>query len=250
MIPENGEAITDVLFALAWIRSDSVKRDFSLWADKRPEWAHAVRWDLAKIPRYAGWEVDKDGATRELMTPHCHLLLPSEEQESGDVPCRIPLNQQCPKCRSAMSWLFDFSLLPSAVLQPFGNAPTKVLCCFHCSVFEPFYASYLNPGDPVYLHSGCSHFDDLADYPPSMRRLADKVVSPFSLAGCFPVEDTTALGGIPAWVQQPDFLLCHSCKRSMKFLAQFDGSGMKEEGTFYSFYCPDCSISAVNYQQT
>jgi len=38
----------------------------------------------------------------------------------------------------------------------------------------------------------------------------------------------------------------------MKFLAQFDNGPMTppEEGIYYSFYCPDCRIAAVNYQQT
>lgn len=54
------------------------------------------------------------------------------------------------------------------------------------------------------------------------------------------------------WLQDAPYPRCPECQQVMKFLAQFDDGSMTppEEGIYYSFYCSDCPIAAVNYQQT
>jgi len=75
---------------------------------------------------------------------------------------------------------------------------------------------------------------------------------PFAATEPFGIEDATSLGGGPMWLQDAPYPRCPECQQVMKFLAQFDDGSMTppEEGIYYSFYCSDCPIAAVNYQQT
>jgi len=76
--------------------------------------------------------------------------------------------------------------------------------------------------------------------------------APFAATEPVGVDDATSLGGGPMWLQDSQYPRCPECQQVMKFLAQFDNGPMTppEEGIYYSFYCPDCRIAAVNYQQT
>jgi hypothetical protein len=71
-------------------------------------------------------------------------------------------------------------------------------------------------------------------------------------------ENLNRVGGEPTWIQSAEFPTCPGCRRTMRFLLQFDslhieggpswlwGSG----GILYAFWCDRCSLSATLWQCT
>jgi hypothetical protein len=64
------------------------------------------------------------------------------------------------------------------------------------------------------------------------------------------LNDASTLGGIPMWLQHTEFPRCIECGRFMTFLAQHDNGPLRDEGIYYVFFCAQCHVAAVTYQQT
>jgi hypothetical protein len=90
------------------------------------------------------------------------------------------------------------------------------------------------------------------ELPPRERYVArEETVCPaFASANVFEIDDATTIGGVPMWLQHADYPRCPRCAERMRFLAQHDNSAIRGEGLYYAFYCPNCRILAVTYQQT
>jgi hypothetical protein len=60
------------------------------------------------------------------------------------------------------------------------------------------------------------------------------------------------LGGLPSWIQNPDFPVCPRCDTMMCFLGQVDSGNEFPgwEGMLYAFLDLECGIAATCYQQT
>jgi hypothetical protein len=72
----------------------------------------------------------------------------------------------------------------------------------------------------------------------------------FASANTFGLDDATAIGGIPMWLQDSEYPYCPACAERMIFVAQHDNAATRAEGLYYAFFCATCHIAAVNYQQT
>jgi len=248
----NGAAMTDVVFALAWFRTSSVMRDFKHWITVKPGWVSLLRWDISKIPLFAGWEVGQTGEIIELIHATCYPLLTLPESESTEVSCRAETDKPCEACGKSLSWLFDFgSVAESFWVKTYGNAPQRILFCDRCSLFAPFYSTYDQEGGASFLHAESAHLEPLEERPAQQRFINYSPLPTFALTKAFVIDDSTSVGGIPSWLQNPDYPKCIKCGESMRFIAQFDcGSLPHEEGMFYAFYCEGCRVTAVNFQQT
>lgn len=248
----NGSAMTDVVFALAWFRTPSVMSNFMHWIIQMPGWTSPLRWKISDIPRFAGWEVGPTGKLRELIHHTCYPLVAFGDSESTEVSCRVETDKPCSACGKSLSWLFDFgSVLPPFWAKTYGNAPQRILFCSRCSIFAPFYSTYDQEGDASFLHADNAHLEPLEERPAQRRFINYSPLPTFALTKAFVIDDATSIGGIPSWLQNPDYPKCIKCGESMRFIAQFDcGSLPHEEGMFYAFYCEGCRVTVVNFQQT
>jgi hypothetical protein len=63
--------------------------------------------------------------------------------------------------------------------------------------------------------------------------------------------DPNRLGGLPEWVQYPEYPTCPDCGRSLRFVAQLDADEHGGwEGLIYAFLCAECRVAATVQQQT
>jgi hypothetical protein len=59
------------------------------------------------------------------------------------------------------------------------------------------------------------------------------------------------IGGLPAWVQDPEYPKCPDCQEAMSFIAQIDNAAFAScEGIYSGFLCSNCMMTATTYQQT
>lgn len=252
-----GLELNHLLLALAWTRGEPALCAFLRWRKTSPAWASGLYVPLEDYLHHAGWALDANGERRNLVSLSCHRITPSTDAstERFAVPCRKEVDKHCPACGGSLAWLFDFINLPDEFFSgDRTNAPRRVLCCLDCACFCPAVFSRYQPDGTVELHSA-TNFEAKESFggrPPSIRELVLAPLPPFSASEPFGIDDATTLGGVPMWLQDAQHPRCPECQNVMKFLAQFDSSSMKppEEGIYYSFFCPDCRIAAVNYQQT
>jgi hypothetical protein len=249
--------LNHLLLALAWTRSERAHEAFLEWRALSPDWTSRLHVPVEDYLHAAGWSLDEQGERRELISLSCHLILkkPMDSEPELAVPCRIPVETKCPACGGTLSWLFDFSALPPRFFS--GDrvgAPRKVLCCLNCACFSPVFSRYLSDGSCV-LHPATAA-PEVAPTPGTYTscqcRLSLPAFPPFAAANPFRLDDASSLGGIPMWLQDSEFPRCPDCAKPMQFLAQFCNLAMPkpEEGFYYSFFCRDCQVASVNYQQT
>ncbi|MGE4207192.1 MAG: hypothetical protein AB7J86_41430 [Vulcanimicrobiota bacterium] len=222
--------LNHALAALAWTRGDVATAAFSRWRDQRPQWAEAFYVPPEAYPTEAGWCLGPDGARKELFSPDCYLLVPTEAEAT--VHCRVPLASSCPGCSTTLEWLFDFSGLP--------DGPQNVLHCPVCSAFGRFFSRGAAV-HPATEYSGLER-DEAGNQ--SSRR--PERLPAFAITEPFGLPDASALGGAPGWIQDAQYPNCPECGQWMGYVAQLDDG----DGRYYAFFCNDCRVSAVNYQQT
>ncbi len=245
-------ALNHLLLALAWTRSSVAVEAFHKWNEYPPRWASKLHVPPAQYLHSAGYCLDEYGHRRDLVSQRAFRLKLTAIPPDESVPCRNPVEDQCPSCKGPLSYLFDFTQLASTYFsEELFEAPRKVLCCLNCSCYGVVFASYREDGTAEWLAD-----DRMLDVPydgagdACLRTLDNSFWPPFACAEPYSVSDATTLGGIPMWLQDAAYPLCVRCKRVMSFLAQHDNGPLHEEGIYYAFFCATCRVSAVSYQQT
>ncbi len=234
--------------AIAWTRSDLALASFREWNQNPPGWAARLHVAAGAYAPDAGWSLDAKGGRLDLISLSCHRLRAVEAGAPGAIACRSPSEQICPGCASRAAVLFDFTNIQANVPD---CATVQVMCCPYCSRFAASFVQYDDRGSWEWVAPQVTAprtFDVMFE----TRFVAREAVEcpPFAGANVFELDDATAIGGVPMWVQDADYPFCPSCAGQMRFLAQHDNGAIQDEGVFYAFFCSACHISAVNYQQT
>lgn len=252
----DGVQLNHLLLALAWTRGETAQQAFLEWKTLPPAWAARLQVPVEGYLHGAGWALDDDGKRRELISLSCHRIAkkPPLSEPSLAVPCRVPMASNCPACGSVLSWLFDFSALPPRFFAgDREGAPRKLLCCLNCACPSPVFSHYSPAGDAQW-HPGTvsSESDPFEPRSECLCQLSSAPFPPFATAHPFRLDDASTLGGLPMWLQDPEYPRCPDCAKPMRFLAQFDNLAMPqaEEGIYYAFFCRACQVAAVSYQQT
>lgn len=250
LLDKDADSVTvnHLVLCVAWTRSSEAVASFCGWTQNPPRWSSLLNVDLADYPPFANWSLDAEGERIDLTISRCRRMLPAAATTLGSIACRAPSELSCPYCAAPASILFDFENVP-AVLP--NNAPVKILCCLSCSMFAPTFVRYSHDGSFDWLGSETTTPRSF-DCPFEIRyvTLESEDCPPFASANVFELDDASAIGGVPMWLQEADYPRCPRCSQRMVFLAQHDNTAIKEEGLHYAFFCPTCRISAVGYQQT
>lgn len=246
---ENGRYIG---LCLAWTRTRTAYEAFRKWLATSAPWPGANARQLGFFMQDAGWTIAKDETRQELISGPCHLLEGLEGDEgSVPVPCREPAGRDCPSCSNELGWLFDLRAVPEALLPWRGEKlPKRVLYCPLCSCYDAVFSTYQEDGSAEW-HEANGGGEGSCDPPqPVLRHLSHGEPSLFVVSNPFDQKDAGSIGGAPMWVQDADYPSCPDCDCTMRFLAQFDNGPLGEEGVYYAFYCGNCHVAGVNYQQT
>lgn len=247
-------ALNQLLLALVWTRSDTALRKFRNWSQNAPQWADSLRLRPEEYLPFAGWCLDEAGIRRDLISLDCFRLVGPINSTGANVICRQTLSDKCPSCSGPQSLLFDFTATNEHHFAgALAEAPRRVLCCLHCSCRGPVFTRYHADGtshwlSPLKPNEFAYREGDGPE--PCFRMLEAVPIPPFAYAEPFGLEDASTLGGIPMWLQDAEFPRCIECGRLMTFLAQHDNGPLGEEGIYYAFFCADCRVAGVTYQQT
>lgn len=246
-----------ILQALAWIGDDTVVAQFASWRSNPPSWRSAVNFSPDEYPHTAGWELDPSGRRRNL-TARAALPLVSAKKAAPPVHVMQPASKRCPWCRSRLTRLFHLDARdPRLAFLGIDRVALELTTCTWCvSIEGPLFMKLDAKGAPTW-HPANRRLDSRTpapDEPSTSRTLvaAAETAGPLRAAVPFLKTTYTQLGGLPAWVQNTEYLRCPGCAQTMPFVAQLARDEVAEdaEGMFYAFYCAPCAITGTVYQQT
>lgn len=249
--------LNQILSCLAWNQSEVAIAAFMDWSRNPPDWGSNLNVAAIDYSVYGGWAINKTGGPIRLFEEACYRIPVETGPSDASLCCRMPSEKPCISCDGKLSRLFDFRNLNESRLRAIfsgdrSNAPKVFETCLHCSLGGTVFERYKDDKATTRLHPLTKYDFQISsdEIRPIYRSIANEASSPYAAAEPFLLDDASSIGGMPSWLQDADFPRCIDCDEFMLFFGQHDNGSVAEEGIYYAFFCPQCEIFAVNYQQT
>jgi hypothetical protein len=250
-----------LLCAVAWAGNEVVQRQFAVWRDEPPVWWSSLLVPLETYAQQAGWALTADGGRKNLFFDACYTLARVDDHSvpGDDAPVRVALTQdaQCRWCGRQLTTLFDINTAHAPLnFPPVMDERLRFPMCDRCSSYGIMYFDLAADGSSTWSRNNerpeFINMDEWDRLPENKMRLGVARRSPYEANQFVMEEGMSQIGGHPAWIQDAEYPPCPTCGDLMLFIAQLQTKDLEEfsEGTTYCFLCPDCRITAVNYQQT
>lgn len=227
--------------ALAWMADPSARVAL---AEQGPEKAF---WSALA----AGWAFGEEWAS-PLHHQSCYRL--QRGRALSPVAAVVASDERCGGCGDPMTVLLDIDLSDDRVDFE-ADGRLCITTCERCVAWGTVFATVDTDGGgqwsdhsvrPTSIHDMPSH------EPREPLGLGDERPRPFS-GLAFDTQGTSQLGGVPVWVQNPDYPTCPACGGLMPYVGQVNMADTGEEwgqGTIYAFWSRGCGLAATVYQQT
>ncbi|MDX2107909.1 MAG: hypothetical protein SFY67_16020 [Candidatus Melainabacteria bacterium] len=204
------------LYALAFCGDDFAVKQFAEWRKHLPPWIREEYTAIEIFTRDAGWELDEDEQKRLLYDPNCFAITVYHDD-------KLDTGLLCQRCNRAMLSI-EF---PDDKVGGRNHIPFCDLCNGRERIETP---KWIKKSPSI---GG------------TLRLKIDKNLrDPFFSLSQFYRSSYSQIGGIPCWIQDPEYPSCSKCARTMIFHAQinaFDLVGAKIWDTmYYVFYCEFC----------
>ncbi len=256
-----GQTLSSVIESLAWIGDEVVQAKFSGWQGKLSLPYHAT---IDEYTREAGWELDKTGQHRDLFHQQWRQLLPIKQPDqpatSATASAGALHDEPCHWCGLPMAYIIDLNLRdPHLAFLGLPGERLRIPFCEWCTLGTILYSDVDFSG-PVHWSAANKSSSDTGKPGDQYKLFWQEVRYTFGPLSDNPYEPlttsvlaTTYLGGLPQWIQTPEYPVCPDCQQSMRCLGQFDPGDIMQggdEGYNYAFLCADCGKAAVCHQQT
>lgn len=245
------DATTRLVHVLAQTRGAVAEDAFRRWTQSPPPVPDFDPFDrgVATLVRDGGWELAADGA-RELCGAAAYRLVPEKGDDRAEGTC--------PWCAGSLWVALDVDTADPKVADALAHTGwqgrLRIVTCHLCSAYGTAYCEVTQDGGatwsahnerPEYLPEGI--FGELPQVrcTPGERRPTPHHASAWEGEG-------STLGGSPDWIQDPDYLTCPKCGKSMDYVGLVNGADLYEygEGAHYLHLHAPCGMAAVNYQQS
>lgn len=248
------EDANDIQNALAMIGDEKVLEAF-IELEKNPrEWRKKLYVNPSIYAYEGGWTFDEKGEKINLTYDDCYILEKSDRKDDA-IKVGHPLLETCEKCGGK---IFDILTLDGndERLKFLGiDGKIKAKVCPDCVMMsDSYFCKYTINSESEILpnEEGADESyikeEDIEKFKNNEFVLSQKKVNPFF--GC-DEETFNTIGGMPNWVQDPTYLTCPVCGKTMKYFAQLHWTHfVGGEGTLYFEICKDCNIIGMLHQQT
>ena len=225
------------------------------------EWRKRLYVDPSVYAQGGGWTFDETGKRQSLIFSECFPLEEESDESQAAIIGRLR-SENCPDCHTKMVDLLVLNGRDPR-LQFLGiDGIFTATCCPNCvSYSEGVFSRFTLEGGSEPIQND-SQFEDFG----YRHRLTKEELQCFidnsaklglsqHSAPIFYGSDSDILntiGGFAGWVQDPDYIACPDCGKSMRYLAQLHWDTLIEgmEGTLFIEVCTDCHTAAVVHQQT
>lgn len=249
-----------ILATLAWIGGPEMTALFASWRKEPPAWAKALGMTPISPPLDGGWILKDAGGHTNLYHDTCYRLI--RGAPGADVPIIVNelADERC-QCGSLYSDLLCMNMDDPRLAFMGRTGVLRVRHCIACVVShwgrtfcrvdglggcEPFVVGGID------RDRGWGFADDELVCPQAY--VLDTLPAPITYAGhnTLPVEYMT-VGGLPGWIQEPEYLRCPECGALMTYFAQMEWEKilpLNAEGIVYMQICDNCNIVGLAHQQT
>lgn len=211
------------------------------------------------------WEGGREldgGAFRLLRHDECYPIV---FDAAPDSPLRVtkPSGETC-ACGCQIIDFLTLDLDDPRLAFLGGKGTLRFRFCFSCLVTN-YFELYFRVGSD----GSCVPYEELDREPGrdfSEEEMAEFAANTLGMAAS-PVHPAyayatgylndgfglSAIGGMPGWVQEPEYLPCPHCGKTMTFIAQLAYSlipGEDDLAIMYFHLCKECGVAGVNTQQT
>lgn len=265
---------------------DRLDVDRGLLATQLPEVMRQVQARCSNVEHFAdaladvGYEVDGDAYQQLYPDRVLHLAFPLDDPDA--LPTAVPGMPAgfrsashptwtlpelgapryrfggrgattCDRCGDVIDHLLTLSPIPDG-LGIRGLTQLEIAVCLSCWAEE---------GEESYQHDVQGRPHDLPHRDPAhdhkWRQVESLPETTVGLAALGPrwrwqawdhSENLNRLGGLPFWVQYPEYQPCPLCDRSMHFLLQLNLDEITSDGLGYVLWCNLCKVSHFRQQQT
>ncbi|WP_220200112.1 hypothetical protein [Ktedonospora formicarum] len=253
------------LTALAWIRDEVAVETFRAWRLTPPIWYQSTDRPIESFTRYAGWEFTTEGAVRDLYFHDGYELLSHglvEEEQAGSMKVFQKIDQTCCWCGRPMVTGLDIDQSEDKLSFLTTHIPRlRFLFCINCSVQENIFSNLTDGGWSK--HTPHPPYPLNPHYWEGMEECTLQAREHVVLGnrghatgryGRYWIGSNSQLGGLPQWVQEPDYPQCPSCKQCMLYLGQVEIGDVDSEndgsGVLFFFLCPTCQLGVYDIQCT
>ncbi len=274
--------MSSLLEYLAWIGDDAVVLKFAEWrgytllwhptpelVERNPSLAGVSSTiPLISTTREAGWELTLEGQRRDLYSQHWHGLLPAGGGSGSPAPVAVgvPMGMECAWCGRELAAIIDLDLhAPQLAFLQIEGERLRIPACRWCSYGGgngPLFWRVNTTGEAQWCEAngprpelGARYDDPTRSYEPAWVAMAYPLgpVRTDPYTSLVPDDDfiSNRLGGLPEWVQYPEYPVCPECGKSMRFIGQIDADEHGGwEGLIYACICDTCRLAATVHQQT
>jgi hypothetical protein len=201
------------------------------------------RWILLagqQIPQIGGWELDDGGGIRHLTSPIAYAI----GRGDGTGISGGALKESCDWCGMALWRVLDFEGLVAGT-------------CIRCGCYTTVFTDQDPDGAVRWADENSrpqflGHDGGIWELPDDLQLHID-AARPTPYAGSAWDAGGSTFGGLPDWIQDPEYPTCPRCDKTMMYRAMITGADMWDgsaEGCLYVFADTDCRLSAVVYQQS
>lgn len=244
--------INGILVALAEIGDDEVVKAFKRWKENPPKWRQTLYVGPETYAMEGNWCIE-NGEKKSLVFDKCFAILKVED--SGNIDKNLyggPSDERCPHCDSQYVNLLKLDG-DSEQLKGFGiKGKLTVKTCMSCLPYGDYiFSKYDENGESKIVYHESGDGDEIDDEDQTLAEEHCFVLSekPVAIRYCSKWEDSSAVGGVPQYIDDANYPACPECGKIMKHLAQL-GEEYTQYGNIYVRICQDCKITATNYQQS
>lgn len=244
--------INGILVALAEIGDDEVIKAFKRWEENPPKWRQNLYVGPEIYALEGNWCIENE-EKKSLVFDKCYAIVEgSDKEHMNNNLYGGPSEERCPHCDSQYVNLLklDGDLKQ---LNDFGiKGKLTVKTCMSCLPYGDYiFSKYDENGESKVVNHEYGYGDGIDDEDQTLAEehcftLSEK---PVAIRYCSKWEDSSAVGGVPQYINDANYPACPECGKIMKHLAQL-GEEYTQYGNIYVRICQDCKITATSYQQS
>lgn len=238
--------IDHILKCLSLIPCDIVKDFFqSVSKDTALKWTEALHVNPNEYTLSGGWIIDNN-EIKQLYNDKVTVFKKSKFNE-GSLKAPVKDSQEvCPYCNNNLTVIY--------------NDEYELATCLLCTCYQNIITK-LDKNGKSHWHNKNEKSDlldeilqeetEISPFEYALEQSSEKRLSTYTISEYVEITKSQ-IGGMPTWINDPDYHICPDCGNTMKFVAQIDMEDVEEygEGLYYFFYCDDCKVVSSSYGQS
>lgn len=242
--------IDGILLAMAAIGDEVVVEAFKRWEENPPAWRKKLYVGPTSYALEGGWCIE-DGVKKMLTYDISYELQEVKECETEQNVYGGESEDKCPHCGSNYVDILVLDGKDPRLAFLGIEGKIKIKTCINCLPWEEYIlCKYEEDGESKVIGQESGSGEQIEED-------EDWEIEKYFVLSKEPVAkhycsrwNGSAVGGVPMYVDDAEYVTCPECGKRMRHLAQLDSKFTDYDGNIYVQLCKSCRIAATLYQQS